>query len=90
VEKGQFDYDMLTDEMLTGANESTVFFRLGTEAGAGQIINAFEYTIANLRVTSETKEDSDALRVLRSITGYAVAAGLDAAVADQELIVKAV
>jgi hypothetical protein len=47
-------------------------FHLGQAAGASGIVNAWQFDIANLRVTNETKEDSDALRVLRSITGYAV------------------
>ena len=63
-------------------------FNLGALAGAGDVINAFTYTIGSLRVTNNTKEDSDANRVLRSIAGYAVS--VDGTTADTELVITAV
>jgi hypothetical protein len=85
VEKGEYDYPMLEN-----ASSAVVpmEFTLGQAAGAGELANAWKFTIANLRVTDETKEDSDALRVLRSITGYATVSG--GGTDNEELVLTAV
>jgi hypothetical protein len=86
VEKDEHDYPLLeTDADVTIVPLS---FHLGQPAVAAGIINAWDFDIANLRVTNQTKEDSDALRVLRSITGYAVVSG--GGTDNQELILSAV
>jgi hypothetical protein len=85
VEKDEHDYPLLeTDADVTIV---PMTFHLGQAAIAAGVINAWEFTIDNLRVTNETKEDSDALRVLRSITGYAV---VNQGTVNQELVMKAI
>jgi hypothetical protein len=85
VEKGEYDYPLLVN-----ASSAVVpmAFTLGQAAGAGEPANAWKIAIDNLRVTNETKEDSDALRVLRSITGYATVSG--GGNPNEELILTAV
>jgi hypothetical protein len=85
LEEGDADY---LDLVNAPGDSVPVNFLLGAQqaggAGGGEV-NAFTYDITSLRVTNNTKEDSDANRVLRSIGGYATSPN-----PEQELYITAV
>lgn len=92
LEQGEDDYALLENELLGATTEPAVDFTLGQAAGAGQTINAWQFTIPSLRATTTDKVDGVAGRVIRTITGYAVVAGDSGAGSDlnEELQLTAV
>ena len=70
VDTAASDYTQLTVDATTGTF-GEIDFKIGQVSGAGQVQNATELYMQNMRYTTETKVDSSG-KVVRNITGYGV------------------